>query len=272
MRTRRTKCRTFLLQWHAVVLQQHEVVWSGALPGPPCTPTSAAADEGACARVVGQMTFSRVRCAVEPCTSCSAGTTQCVEAPPRRRSQRWRRLVPFICAVVVLVQPPYARAATIDSERTNAVLGARHASAGHLRGAVPVDPAERKPGADTLTVPPTTTTPPPTTTPRPNITAIMFSHIPKPAPPKEEEPEGASSAERFAETKSSVHSGAQQGDSAGAASDPWWLNPPPWWLPPPPEWGAAPVSMYSSFYNPGNVQNPRPDRTPSSFAPYPIMT
>ena len=59
---------------------------------------------------------------------------------------------------------------------------------------------------------------------------------------------------------------------AGAAADPWWLNPPPWWLPPPPEWGAAPVSMYSSFYNPGSVQNPRPDRVPSAFAPYPIMT
>jgi hypothetical protein len=197
----------------------------------------------------------------------------------RLSSRQWRLLVPLICAVAVLAvlaRVPCAGAATIVSERTHAVLGAQRdrapASAGHLRGAIPVDPAERNPGADTVTVPPSTTTPPPppATTPRLNITAIMFAHIPKPAPPKEEE-EGAP-AERFAATKSSVSSGAQQGDSAGAASDPWWLNPPPWWLPPPPEWGAAPVSMYSSFYNPGNVQNPRPDRTPSSFAPYPLMT
>lgn len=107
------------------------------------------------------------------------------------------------------------------------------------------------------------------TTPKVNVSDIMFGR-----PRKTTEATALTTTSspftgkaRFQE----VHKDAQR-DRVGGGSDPWWLNPPPWWLPPPPEWGAAPVSMYSSFYNPGTVQNPRPDRVPMAFAPYPIMT
>lgn len=156
---------------------------------------------------------------------------------------------------------------TVQGTRIDAHERGGAALTSHLRR-VPTDPAEPKPGADTIAG----DSPSKTTTSAPvNVAAIMFG------PPEKKAsalPNEGGGTPRFAENKASVEA-AQKADAsqgAGAASDPWWLNPPPWWLPPPPEWGAAPVSMYSSFYNPGNVQAPRPDRVPSSFAPYPIMT
>lgn len=121
------------------------------------------------------------------------------------------------------------------------------------------------PGSDTLVANETSAT-----TSAPNVSSIMFGHGPSAVPPT------AGDVARFAEQHARIsaksHASTRSTSQVGTSSDPWWLNPPPWWLPPPPEWGAAPVSMYSSFYNPGNVQNPRPDRVPSSFAPYPVMT
>eukprot|EP00750_Incisomonas_marina_P017260 INCI20178.1.p1 GENE.INCI20178.1~~INCI20178.1.p1 ORF type:complete len:188 (-),score=19.90 INCI20178.1:253-816(-) len=173
----------------------------------------------------------------------------------------WARQLSFFALVLLGLVLSTVQGARIDAlDRGGAVLTS------HLRR-VPADPAKPKPGADTIAGdnPSTTTSSAPV-----NVAAIMFGPQEKhSAPPGE-----GDVVPRFAENKASVEvvQKADVSQGAGAASDPWWLNPPPWWLPPPPEWGAAPVSMYSSFYNPGNVQTPRPDRVPSSFAPYPIMT
>ena len=62
---------------------------------------------------------------------------------------------------------------------------------------------------------------------------------------------------------------SQQKQKAGAAADPWWVNPPPWWLPSPPEWGAPPPSVYSPFYSPGTIPNQFQAQAMPAYNPQP---
>lgn len=62
---------------------------------------------------------------------------------------------------------------------------------------------------------------------------------------------------------------SQQKQKVGAASDPWWVNPPPWWLPSPPEWGAPPPSVYSPFYSPGTIPNQFQAQAMPAYNPQP---